>query len=757
MKRSMLLLSLVSLLGFAGCNMDLYTSQLKDQQVKVVDESMEAVFDGSNPSFLSATKGAYADRIALSWTSVPGADYYVVERALEGTEEYLELPETITGTCYEDVADAANPIEPGVRYTYRVYAHSYAEKGVSLSATTAVAPGSMLAAPSSIFAEKGKRADSILVSWTPVADTSGYKIYVKGPEAPSFLLAGTVNRTQTQYCYRVNENEQGSELYFKVVSVSTSNVSTSLEASTYAIGFSLVPGAPTSPTNLQATQGQALEYSTVKNPMQLSWDKADAGTTGYQIYRSAPGVNEEMIYPYGSSDDTLDASAPDKVVFTDKRGKNKIVPGVRYTYTVIPLGEQDGETVKGSPATVDGYLLSNPTSVSLSLKKYAYVVSFPQSVGLDTAEDRASHSGWTYKITASTANGLSKQIELRPDSYADTVLYEEPYDTNGNADDQYTFFSVQLSDGNGLETVSTERQTIAAPGVVEGLAVSQNRYEQGMEASRGIYPVRISWTKNVNIDHYVLTRYDESGTKVLGSATIDGKLSSYDDVNQNAEVGVRYCYTLQAFDVLDRKGALNEPKDQSGYGALTGEKFIAIWSPFAFKPFAFVGSLPTSVDTDYAPAFNLQTYWNSASITDKVNKGNSSSLSTQMDALTGGKDKIIYNYCHYRHGDHESASAESEYGTIGYSADTEGIGGQIYFKYNDFGELPYLYTNGEYEMHVDASGTGSAKSASNGFVVSGMYPAVIGIGKITVKGKNFSGQYTLRMQDGQGVLYVNAI
>ncbi|MDY6344805.1 MAG: hypothetical protein SPL79_10975 [Sphaerochaetaceae bacterium] len=755
MRKALMMLGLVSLLGFAGCNMDLYTSEFKDQQVTTVDESLDNGFDGSNPVFLSATKGAYTDRISLSWTKVTGADYYVVERAPEGSDEYQELPETVMGTSYDDVADTTNPIVAGRRYSYRVYARSYAKKAESGSQATARAVGSILTVPESVAADKGKNSDYIMVSWSPVVDATAYKVYVKGTNSASYTLAGTASGSQTRFRYLVGENEQGQELYFKVSSVGSNNAVTGLDDGTYAIGFSLVAGAPSSPTNLVASQGKALVYSTSKKQMQLTWDKADSGTTGYQIYRSAPGENEEQIYPYGSSDDTLDMSGTDTVTFTDKRGKNKIVPGVRYTYTVIPLGEANGETIKGSPATVDGYLLSNPSPVTLSLKKYAYVVSFPQAVGLDTSADRTSHSGWTYLINAQTANGAVKQVVLKPGDYTDSVVYEEPYDTSGAADDQYTMFSVQVSNGSGLETVASESQTIAAPGEVAGLAVSQNRFESGMVAANGIYPVRVTWTRNTNIDHYVLTRYDESGTIRLGNATIDGSLSSYDDVNDNAEVGVKYSYTLQAYDVLGREGALNDPTKYLGYGALTGTKFIEVWSAFAFKPFAFTSQLPTSVDTDYQSGFNMQGYWNSSSIKSKVDKGNSSSLSTQMDALTGGS--YIYNYCHFLHGSHTTGGSESHFGTIGYSAATEGIGGQIYFSFSDFGEVPYMYTNGEYEMHVDSSGTGSAKSGTGGFTVSGMYPAVIGLGNITVKGKAFSGQYSVRMRDGQGTLNVTAL
>ncbi len=745
----------VTLLALMGCNLDLYTSEYNSQRITYNGESFEKSFDGSNPAYLSASKARYTDKISLSWTPVVGADYYVLYRAEEGSDAYEELPLAIEGTSYDDEISVASSLEAGLQYRYRVYAYSHTWKKSLGSEDAPEAVGSVLALTQTISAEKGKHADHVTVTWSPVVDASGYAVYVKSPDSPEYVLSGKVSANQTQYRYAVAEKEKGEELYFKVATIGTNNVQTSIsdEKAIYAIGFSLVPGAPGAPSGLTSEQGQSISYVSSVG-LKLTWNR-DANTPDYQIYRSAPGQNEELVYPYGSSDPNLEWGEDD-VVFTDKRGSSSTIkPGVRYTYTVIPLGGEEGSQIKGSPASVDAYLLSNPDTVTLSLKKYAYVVSFSQTVGLESEEDRANHSAWRYLINASTVNGATKQITLDPSDYHETVVYEEAYDTLGVADDQYTIFSVQVVNENNLKTAASESQTILKPGLVEDLAVTKNRYVAGMSATSGIFPIHLSWKKNTNIDHYELKRFDESGISELGSATISGANSSYDDAVVNAQVGTKYSYTLQAFDVLGRSGDLNEPSEYVGYGALTGSKFIEIWSAFAFKPFAFTEKLSTSVDTDYQNGFNMQNYWNSSSIKSKVDKGNSSSLSTQMDALTGGS--YIYNYCHYKHGSHTTGGSESNFGSMGYSASTEGVGGQIYFTFEDFGEVSYMYTNGKYEMHVDASGTGSAKSETNGFTVEGMYPATIKLGNITVKSKAFSGNYSVRMSDGQGTLSVGAL
>ena len=50
-------------------------------------------------------------------------------------------------------------------------------------------------------------------------------------------------------------------------------------------------------------------------------------------------------------------------------------------------------------------------------------------------------------------------------------------------------------------------------------------------------------------------------------------------------------------------------------------------------------------------------------------------------------------------------------------------------------------------MHVDASGTGSAKSS--GLSVKGMYPATVLLSNISVKSKDFVGNFVVVMSDGQ--------
>ena len=185
---------------------------------------------------------------------------------------------------------------------------------------------------------------------------------------------------------------------------------------------------------------------------------------------------------------------------------------------------------------------------------------------------------------------------------------------------------------------------------------------------------------------------------------------------------VIYDYYIDTSDELGRTlGEIKHAADS--YGAVTPDVYIDIFESVSLKPWDRQGYVPDE----------YKTYWKKSKIATLVGYGNASDLGTQMKALDDAEDSD-----HYRSG------------KVTYSAAMEGVGGQIYFTYSKFGENANYYMTGNYEMHVNASGTGSASSNTNGFEVSGMYPGKVVLDKISVKSKNFAGTYvfTINYKDG---------
>lgn len=743
MKKTLFVLVSVLLVMLVSCNLNLYTSAFSDQTINTAI-SEDSSFDGSAPVVLTATKAGYTDKIVLSWSSVAGADYYQISRAVEGSSEFTVLPVSVKETTYEDVRTNSNPLSSGVRYQYKINARS---NTVTLSETTnysPVAAGSLLCAPSELSAGKGASETGIVITWSTMPDVRKYAVYKS--DSPSFDKADNFiasvpalqNVGSQSYKYMVSDTEEGKELYFKVASVSANGTVSDL--SIFCMGYSQVVGAPTAPTNVTASQGVGIQAKTT--PFVISWDKG-SGSYEYIVYRSAPGSSETKVYPQGSVTLADDGS---RYALTDKYDLKAITTGTVYTYTVVPTTVIGGETVKGLTSTATAYLLSAPNEVTLGLTNSSYELSFPQVLGLATTEERTNHSSWSYIVTRKTVNGASEEVTLRPSDFSDLVTYSSPYDSNGVPDDQFTIFNVKVYNGDaGLTTAPTDDQTITAPTAPAGFAVTADVYIKSMAANgNGVYPVHVSWDLNKNIDHYLLQVFKSGSTSALTTVTIKGSATSYDVSIAEAVVGEKYDFCMKGVDVLGRESGYTVLT--TGYGAITAEKWVNIWLTYAFKPWEYYTALPTSMSNEFFTAVNLQSYWKDGAINGYISKAGTGSLGSATQT------------CHYAHGTHTGAlnsGNTTDFGSVAYSAEVEGIGGAVYFKYYDFGEVPYFSSTGNYEMHVNASGTGSVKTTTtNGFTILGMYPGYLGLGSVSVSNKAFSGSYTVKLLDGQGTVSV---
>ena len=183
MKKTLFVLVSVLLVMLVSCNLNLYTSAFSDQTINTAI-SEDSSFDGSAPVVLTATKAGYTDKIVLSWSSVAGADYYQISRAVEGSSEFTVLPVSVKETTYEDFRTNSNPLSSGVRYQYKINARS---NTVTLSETTnysPVAAGSLLCAPSELSAGKGASETGIVITWSTMPDVRKYAVYKS--DSPSF-------------------------------------------------------------------------------------------------------------------------------------------------------------------------------------------------------------------------------------------------------------------------------------------------------------------------------------------------------------------------------------------------------------------------------------------------------------------------------------------------------------------------------------------------------------------------------------------
>ena len=277
--------------------------------------------------------------------------------------------------------------------------------------------------------------------------------------------------------------------------------------------------------------------------------------------------------------------------------------------------------------------------------------------------------------------------------------------------------TVRTEDGTEETNTVTSNTIPFIPEAITSMeATSNDRPLEGeMPNDNGVYPVHVNWTTASTSDTFTLFRKDQDGNtaryNVSGRSYVDGSTQPL----------VIYEYWIEARDELGR--TYREAHAEDSYGSVTLQVYKDIFESVSLKPWDKQSYVPSE----------YRSWWKNTEVAKKIAYGNSSNLTTQMDALG-------------------SANANDHYrgGRLDYNASMNGIGAIIRFTYANFGENLNFWMNGDYSMDVDASGSGSASSGSGGFSIEGMYPGHIGIGNIRVSGKNFAGQYTVTYKYSDG-------
>ncbi len=123
------------------------------------------------PADLSASTGAYAEQIALSWRAVERAATYEIQRALARDGTY-ESAGTVGATQF---VDAVVPENQGKWYWYRVRACNAAGCGPWSEPVQGYA--GRPPAPENVQASEGEPPDKIRISWDPVPGATYYQVF----------------------------------------------------------------------------------------------------------------------------------------------------------------------------------------------------------------------------------------------------------------------------------------------------------------------------------------------------------------------------------------------------------------------------------------------------------------------------------------------------------------------------------------------------------------------------------------------------
>ncbi len=309
------------------------------------------------PAGLAAT--VTANSATLTWTAVPGAASYSVERSTNGGTTWTAVGSP-TAATFSNTGLAA-----GTAYSYRVRATN-ASGSSSYSTTTNAL--TLPAAPtlSQVTADS---ASQLTVQWTTVTGATSYLVE-RSTDNTTWTPAGTVQGTT----YVDAGLTTGTRYYYRLRAANTSGPS-AYSTSANAITLPATPTALT-PSAVTATQ------------VTLTWTPV-TGATSYTIQRSTDGVTWSTL---GTS---ASPSYPDTA----------LTPNTRYLYRVRSANES-GNSAYTTALDVVTATVAPTTTLATPIGKTKVTITWTAPAGATSYSLERSTDGtnWTLIATPQTTS-----------------------------------------------------------------------------------------------------------------------------------------------------------------------------------------------------------------------------------------------------------------------------------------------------------------------------------------------------------------
>ena len=308
-----ILLGIFVLALFTSCNWNVLTGEeLEATPGESWETDSSVLFTGSAPRNLRVSRAAYSDRITLSFSTVPNAEFYRIFRAevpidfennsdadYEGLVWNLVdyVQDTVGSSILFADTDPYLSRSADVAYLYTVQAgNDYAEAFLeTFPEYSSVEKGWLLTPPSTVNADQGASFDYIAITWSEVSEVNRYKVEYSVDRVdwttitdryPPVLVDGV-----NSYYFYPDDSLAGTQLYFRISSVQSSSVS---NPSSSRIGYTLVEGAPPAPTGVIVSKAESPDGITIKWDIPNSQNNTENPYT-WEITRMAPGEEEEVM------------------------------------------------------------------------------------------------------------------------------------------------------------------------------------------------------------------------------------------------------------------------------------------------------------------------------------------------------------------------------------------------------------------------------------------------------------------------------
>lgn len=453
-----------------------------------------------------------SSEVELTWNPVSSADGYRVYRKTPGGG-WIKIV-TISGGAAASYTDSS--VEPGKKYYYTVRAYKNSDTEVKLGEydTAGLSVITGLEAPEVISALED--AQGIKVSWKPVENAMGYRIYRRTTPSAAWTMVGRITRQESS-SYVDTTAQEGIQYYYTVKA--TCSYDGQLKASDCQ-----TPGVI---GMIQHVEKTTLEKVTSigASQVEVRWHSVE-GAQGYRVYRRVPGGGWVRLKTIAGSSVTS---------YLD----NSVEPGTLYYYTVRGYRNSGTEIKLGAYDT---------TGLSVI-------------TGLDTplVKSAESVSGTEIRITwEPVKNAMGYRVYRRETD-------EEIWKLIGRITKQQSSSLIDTTAQTGVQYYYTVRATCSYDGTLRASDYQKpgviGQADLGIPVITAIgnsaNGIKIVWTPVTGAAGYEIERSMSSSSGFTKAATVtDGQTVSWTDTA--AQTGRTYYYRLRAYCYADQRSVYSD-------------------------------------------------------------------------------------------------------------------------------------------------------------------------------------------------------
>jgi len=309
--------------GYCWYDYDLFT-QMNHTAMVMFDAMKNTPEKSYPPNEVSASTGAYTDRIQVTWPEVKSAEYYVVFRSERMPTDFKEVAKT-KGTTYVDAKAVAK-----VEYFYSV-------KSVGPGGTSdysPVAKGWVKESRKELGSPKNLRGmqdgDRVKLVWDPVEDAEGYYVYRWDNGVKEFRRVGVSRNEGWQDSAVPKDSRQ--ERY--VVTAYREKTESKADEGLTVVIVRKEPESVNAPSWIKASKGDS------RDKIVVTWEKV-AGADSYTVRKwSEKGKTWTFL------------ARQKEASYTDSKPRDK-----KNLYSVIAV---KGKLESEPSAIAEGYLADAP-------------------------------------------------------------------------------------------------------------------------------------------------------------------------------------------------------------------------------------------------------------------------------------------------------------------------------------------------------------------------------------------------------------